>query len=212
MRITIGSVTSLVVLGVISLTLSSCTYIQRNVVDDCKNRAFIGSNLKAFVTARFHNPEAVRLGIVPFSSAANLAPEIGRTLAMRVHQELLPSGDVPIVEIFNREDWPGKRDEFYSGNFGAISIAREAQYDLVLVGMVAPLTRLDEMTLDLKVIEVESGTTAYYGRSVFRTGDDDVNDGLSSLWLSKREPSALVTPRVVDRLARCAVRGLRQVE
>ncbi len=212
MRIAIGPVTSMVVFGVISLTLTSCAYVQRNVVDDCKNRAFIGTNLRSFITSRFHNPEAVRLGIVPFSSAANLSPEIGRTLATRVHQEMLPAGDVAIIEIFNRQDWPGKSEEFYSGNYGAISIAREAQYDLVMVGMLAPMTRLDELTVDLKIIEVESGTTAYYGRSTFNTRQDDVNSALDSLWMSTRKPSALVTPMVVDKLARCAVHGMRAIE
>jgi len=212
MRIAIGTVTSMVVLGVISLTLTSCAYLQRHVIDDCKNRAFIGSNLRAFVSSRFHNPEAVRLGIIPFSSAANLSPEIGRTLAMRIHQEMLPAGDVPLIEIFNRQDWPGKSEEFYSGNFGAISIAREANYDLVMVGMLAPMTRLDELVADIKIIEVDSGTTVYYGRSSFRTGDDDVTSNLDSLWLAQRKPNALVTPMVVDKLARCAVHGMRQVE
>lgn len=181
-------------------------------MDDCKNRAFIGTNLKEYVSSRFHETNAVRMGIVPFSSAANLSPEVGRTLATRVHQEMLPAGDVPIVEVFNREDWPGKKEEFYSGNFGAISIAREAQYDLVLVGMIAPMTRLDQMTADIKIIEVESGTTVYYGRSSFETNTDDLQSGLDSLWLTKRQPSALVTPLVIDKLARCIVHGTRAID
>jgi len=202
----------MVCLGVISLTLTSCAYLQRAVVDDCKNRAFVGTPLKEFVTSRFHEADAVRLGIVPFSSAANISPEVGRTLAYRVHQEMLPAGDVPIIEVFNREDWPGKKEEFYSGNFGAISIAREAGYDLVLVGMVAPLTRLDSMSADVKIIEVESGTTVYYGRASFSTNSASIDAGLDSIWLTKRQPSALVMPMVIDKLARCIVHGVRKVE
>ena len=202
----------MVVCGVIFLTATSCSYVDKKLLDECKNRAFIGTNVRDYITSRFHSSQAVRLGIIPFSSAANLSPEIGRSIATRVHQELLPTGDFPLVEIFNRQDWPGKSEEFYSGNFGAISIGREAQYDLVMVGMVTPMTRLDELTVDTKVIEVESGTTVYYARSSYLTHRDDVSGALSWIGVSDRQPSALPTPGLIDRIGRCIVRGMRSVE
>ena len=130
-----------VILLTLGVTLHGCTYVTRHYAEPCKSRAYIGTNLTDFITKRFNTHAPVRVGIIPYSTPANLAPgygaetpSFGTQLARRIQQELVATEEIPMLEVFNREDWPGKKDEFYTGNFGAISFARQAGYDVIIVG------------------------------------------------------------------------------
>ncbi|MCB0340129.1 MAG: hypothetical protein KDD53_11020, partial [Bdellovibrionales bacterium] len=138
-------------------------------------------DLNEYISKRFPLKAPVRMAVIPFSVPANLSgysdehPSVGSKLAWKIHSLLLTTGRVPIVEVFNRQDWPGKKEEFFVGNFGAISNALEAEYDLVLIGYVEPLSTSHGMTIYSKVIDVDGGITVFYGRIDANTVVDDID-------------------------------------
>lgn len=200
------------------MVATGCGYINTHLIsrysDTCKTHTHIRMVLRDYLSRRYQAHSPVRLGIVPFSVAANLAAQntehqgLGEQLAWRTHQEFLQAGAVPIVEVLNRSDWPGKKDEFFSGNFGGLTMAREAGYDLVLTAYVEPLKSMDQMTAHVKLIEVESGITVWYGTVVASNSDDDINAAQSSVWLATRRPDKLAHTALVDRIATCTVKGI----
>lgn len=139
----------------------------------------------------------MRLAVIPFSAPANLSrhsdqrPALTDSLAWKIQAGLLQSAELPIVEVLNRQDWPGKKEEFFTGNHGALAQARSAGYDMILVGLLEPATDIRIMTAHTKVIEVESGITLWYGQSRVRSLDDQINKIGSGLHLIDRQPNQL---------------------
>jgi hypothetical protein len=220
-------------LSVILLTLfpvfalSGCfygRYAESLYRDTCNSRAYVQLGLEEYLKKRYPKYSPVRLAVVPFSVPANLAstgsefPGVGNTLASKVQADLLASGAVPMVEVLNRVDWPGKKDEFFTGNFGALSLAREAGYDLVLVGFLERMTKLSVMSAHTKLIDVESGVTIWYGQSTVDNLSPHYQRGqpwwlLGTFWWHGREePSNLELEPLQKDLARCIVQGVLTVE
>lgn len=199
---------------VTSLCLGACTFINSHFTEACNSRAHVRMVLADYLSRRYSSHSPVRMAIIPFSVPANLTslshnqPGLENELAWRVQQYLLSDGTLPIVEVFNRQDWPSKKDEFFTGNYGALSMAREANYDLVLVGMVEPMRSIDTMTAHAKLIEVESGITLWYATSTASSKRSNMDSIADSFWINDREPSRLYTDKIIDKLADCVVDSL----
>ncbi|NDC38842.1 MAG: hypothetical protein EBZ48_12460 [Proteobacteria bacterium] len=197
---------------------TGCAVVARHYAEPCKSRAFIGANLADYISSRFDRKAPVRLAIVPYSVPANLSfanaehPGLGTEMAWRIQSELLPTGLVPIVEVFNRQDWPAKKDEFFSGNFNALQMARDAGYDLVMVGSIQPQRSMDSFTARTKVIEVDSGTTVFYGESTVTTNRPSWEEARASVWLDKVTPNQLYIPDMLHELGRCIVRSVKSAD
>lgn len=206
------SVKALAALTCISLT--SCSLVSRHFQETCQSKAFSQQILADYIATRFVPNSPARLAIVPASVPANMSsftneqPGVGNELAWKIHQAVLSHHQIPIVEVLNRQEWPGKKEEFFTGNFGAIQFARDAGYDFVLVTRVEPQRSLDSATAYTKVIDVESGTTIYYGTSTASTLRDDYNDWTAPLGLSKRDPSLVYTNQIFDALAKCIAKDV----
>lgn len=197
----------------VALTLNGCSYLHTRYGETCNSRAYIQRDLEQFISARFHSKAPVRLAVIPFTVPANLTakrntPGLQNELAWKVHQELASKNRLPIVEVFNRQDWPQKAEEFFTGNFGAISFSREAGYDLVLVGYLENFKSLDTMVAHTKIIEVESGMTVWYGKTTAHSRRPDFNQIESRLWLEDKRPDLIYSGPLVDDLARCIVNGV----
>jgi hypothetical protein len=185
-----------------------------NIKESCKNRAHTNLGLSDFISSRFHRGSPVRLGIMPFSVPANLSsyntehPGVGNRLAWSVRSHLLGKEEIPIVEVFNRPSLPGHKDEFFTGNFGAISLAREAGYDLVMVGYLEPTRSINTAILHTKIIEVEGGITVWFGESELLSREKTIQSYEDS-WFGRGEvPSKVFTNELFDSLAKCAVEGM----
>lgn len=154
------------------------------------------------------------MAVIPFSVPANIStfstdrPGLGNELAWEVHARLLETQSIPIVEVLNRQDWPGKRDEFFSGNFGAISVAREAGYDLVMVGYVAPVQSLNRLSAHTKIIEVESGITLWYGETVVVSDRSWMSPLKSTIFYDNTVPNQLTTTQQAHKLAKCIAKDV----
>lgn len=147
--------------------------------------------------------------MIPFDVPANLAsrgaqmPGLGNQLAWAIHRQLLQTEIFPIIEVLNREDWPRKREQFFTGNFGALRFASDANYDLIVLGYLEPINRLDTWTVHTKVIEVASGTTLWFGTSTVYTSRMDMLEVSSSVGLTDRRPDLLYGSALLDEVAQC---------
>ena len=192
-----------------AVVLSGCLMINRYVGDDCNTRAYVRTDIPGFIDQRFKGGTTARMAVIPFVTQANFtaqnseSPGVSDQLAWSVHRELLGYDTLPIIEVFNRQDWPGKKDDFFTGNFGALTLARDAGYDLVLVGYLEKITRLDEWTVHTKIIDVDSGTTLWYGTSRVTNNRGDLLEVSSTMGLTDRRPDMLDTKQMTDRAAIC---------
>jgi hypothetical protein len=204
--------------SVMFLTLSSglcgCLLLERRYGETCNTRAYAWTDIEGFINQRFTPHSPVRMAIIPFVTPANLAqrdnelPGLGNQLAWSVQRELLSTEVFPVVELLNRQDWPGKKEEFFTGNFGAISYSRDAGYDLVLIGYLEPQSRLDTWTIHTKLIEVDSGITLWYGTSQVSTMRKDMLEVSSTLGLTNRRPDLLYTDALLGEAAACIARDM----
>lgn len=121
---------------------------------------------------------------------------------------MLQSHEIPIVEVLNRHDWPGKRDEFFTGNFGAIQTAREAGYDMVLTGIVDPIKSSGRLQASSKVIDTASGVTVWFGQSSVTATKDFMHTLALESGLEGRAPSDTGFNSMVEELSRCVVKGV----
>lgn len=180
----------------------------------CKNHAYVRQVLSDYLSTRFHSHAPVRLAVIPFSVPANVSaysselPGLGNELAWSVRSELVRHEASPIIEVLNRYDWPGKKDEFFLGNHQAIAVAREAGYDLVLVGLLEGMGSLDEAILHSKLIDVAAGVTVWNGRSTSTRSESLWHQTKDWLDIDRRVPSASRVRPLMNHVANCAVRGI----
>lgn len=218
-------VSSLTVALTLSLLWTGCSYLglepdrysdpseqqryEQSYVDQCNSHAYIRTVLSDYISNRFPSGAQVRTAVVPFSTPANLAessiehPGLGAALARTVQASLLETNALSIVEIFNRQDWPGKKEEFHSGNFGAIAFAREAGYDLVIVGLVEPPNSIRSLSAQAKVIETESGITLWYGRAKVEHKETSWDGFKDWLTFTDKVPAKLNYSQITEQVARC---------
>lgn len=193
---------------------TGCSYLEHRYGETCNSRAYARAPLAEHLTKRFGRHAPVRLAVIPLAVPANLAaksdelPGMGNLLAWQLHAELTRTEEIPIVEVLEREDWPGKKEEFFHGDFDAIEYARNAGYDLVLIGYVEPMRNLDSLSVFTKLIEVESGITLWYGKTSVESRTQDANRLVAGLWLGDRRPDELPINTLIDRAARCIAKEI----
>lgn len=199
-----------------ALLCTGCSVLHEHSTQECKSHAYVRTILKDYLSTRFRTNAQPRMAIIPFTTAANLSgrevqkPSLGSELAWKVHARMLDTGDFPIVEVLNRQDWPGKKDEFFTGNFGALQYGREAGYDLVMVGYLENLTSLDKMSAYVKIIEIETGITLWYGKTTVATYRPELQRAGAWLGIRDERPDQFYIPETVEGLAACIARDVTE--
>jgi hypothetical protein len=191
------------------LFVAGCAPLFYSSYEQCNSRAYLKNDIPAYIKSRYHSGAPVRMAVIPFSTPANLAarnnelPGMGNELAWKIRNELISTGEIPMVEVLNRSDWPRKKEEYHLGNFGALGQARAAGYDLVLVGKVENLRSMDSLTANVKVIEVDTGITLWSGESQV-TSDRRYQTRRMDPWGGPTYiPSQLNTNLLIDEMAGC---------
>jgi hypothetical protein len=206
-------------LGLFLMALtSSCSLISRKTFElsgeECKTHAYINQDLESYLSQRFGSRSQPRLGIIPFSVQANFSgwgqykPNWGYDLAVMLHQQLLSSGKVKISEVLDRRDWPGKSEEFFAGNFGAIQSAKNAGYDLVLVGQQESLRNVSDLTIVTKLIDTDSGITVWYAKSTVYSYRPEIEKSAAYVNLSTRRPDLNYATDNAQALSKCIVEAM----
>ncbi len=198
------------------LAQMGCSLINSRFGESCKWHANVQLVLEDYINKRFPSHSPVRMAVIPYSTQANLSaynverPGVGNEMAWTIQKILLSRGIVPIVEVLNRQDWPGKKEEFFTGNHGAIAQAREAGYDLLMVGYVEPARSLDRLVVQSKLIEAESGITIWYGTVETWSRRKELNQWSDRFWLDQQRPD--LNTSLIDELAekssKCTVSAL----
>lgn len=201
---------------------SSCSWVARQTYDyvgeECKTRAHIDNSLPDFLSQRFGSKSQARLGIIPFTVPANFSawgegrPDWGYELAVMTHQELLAAREIPVIEVLDRRDWPGKAEEFYAGNFGALQLARNAGYDLVMVGVLEPLRSANSLAVSSKIIDTASGITVWYATTEAFTYRPEIERSAAYINLTPKRPDLAYTPEMAREIARCIAVGVSSPE
>ena len=202
----------------LTTTLSSCAFFENRVgehfQESCQSHAYTQIPLLDYISKRYVPNSPVRIGVVPATAPSNMMslyneqPSAGNQLAWRIQQDLLNYGELPIVEVLNRQEWPGKKDEFFTGNFGAIRYAREAGYDIVVVSNIQPMRGPDELSAFAKVIDVASGATIYYGKTTSISNRQEFKNFFANVNMIDRTPSALPTNYLMDSLGQCVSQAI----
>ena len=198
----------------LALSWSGCALITHHVGETCNTRAYVRTDIAGFIDQRFKGGTTARMAVVPFVTQANFTaqnselPGISDQLAWGVHRELLAYDTLPIIEVFNRQDWPGKKDDFFPGNFGALSLARDAGYDLILIGYMDRIVRLDTWVIHTKIIDVDSGTTLWYGTSTVKTRQPDLYEVSGTFGLTSQRPDILYISPMIDEASSCIARDI----
>lgn len=186
--------------------------------DDCNNRSFIKNDIQDFISSRYLRDSPVRMAVIPYSVPVSFStqsinmPGLDLKIAAKVKAELHKMEIVPIIELFHRTSWPRKKDEFFAGNHGALSFARQAGYDLILVGHVDAGKKIGEMRAETKIIDVSTGITLYYG-----SADTDVSGKAnyqSESWFynARRRPDLVMHRPLLDKLSMCIANGIGEEE
>ncbi len=141
--------------------------------EECTIHADIEENIHDYLRSRYDESKPKRFAIMPFDVPENFSPpgalpgalanNTGQELARRLQQALVAQQDIGIVEVFDRESWQKKRDEFFRGNYVAIDQARSAGYDLLIVGMLEPITNGTTLRFQTKVIDLSGNMTVWSG-------------------------------------------------
>ena len=145
--------------------------------EECKIRTYIEVGLRDYLTKRNNSGEAPRFAVIPFDVPATFAltgPEsnnFGRQLAAMFNQELLRQGELGVVELFDTAHWPGKRADFFSGNYQAIELARKAGYDFVVLGYMEDIVNESDISLFTRIIDTSNGLTVWYARSTVSSNE-----------------------------------------
>ncbi len=176
-------------------------------------RAYVNAGLLDYLKTRYDSTNTSRLAIIPFNVPESFAPSgmqsrhFGRDIALNFHQEIVGSGELGIVELFNRDRWPGKRAEFSHGNYQAIESARNAGYDLVLVGYLEDIVNETDLTLLTKLIDTSNGVTLWYGRTVTYSARRPLRRSISeySFGFVRDRPDSFAFQERVAEMARCTV-------
>lgn len=186
--------------------------------EGCKIRTIVNQDLSGYLSTRYHYNQPVRLAVIPFDVPESFARpgddthHFGRRLAKNFQEELLQRGLPNIVELFNRENWPGKRDDFFSGNYQSIEYARNAGYDLVLLGHMQDIRDDDQMVVYTKVIDVANSVSIWSAKTTVFSRQRGINRELDMVVKGVRQPELFPFTEQASELARCTVEEIAHGE
>lgn len=143
-----------------------------------------------------------------FAPAGNESQHFGRELARKLVQEFHSTGEVKIVELFNQDRWPGKREEFFTGNHRAMQLAADAGYDLVMVGYMEELRTDDSINIYTKIIDTSNGITVWSAMTNTFSNQRFIDRTLSAARVSAERPSMYLFPERADEFASCTVNAI----
>lgn len=182
--------------------------------EECKFRTYANVGVLEFTKARFQPGQGVRLAVIPFDVPATFTRSWdetgtwGRDLAVLFQGEFFRSGEFGIVELFDRDRWPGKRFDFASGNYQAIEAARNAGYDLVLIGQLEELRDDYRLMFHTRLIDTAEGITLWDGITELRSHRRGDREALARLRLVKDRPELFYFNERAEKAASCTVREI----
>ncbi|MCB0346899.1 MAG: hypothetical protein KDD66_17405 [Bdellovibrionales bacterium] len=174
-------------------------------------RTIVNQNIESYLSNRYHYNQPVRVAVIPFDVPETFARpgedmhHFGRRLAKNFQEELLQRGTFSIVELFDRESWPGKRDDFFSGNYQSIDYARNAGYDFVLIGHMQDIRNDEQLVVYSKLIDVSNSVTVWSAKATVTSSQREINKGVDSVFKGTGRPELFYFSDQAEEVARCTV-------
>ena len=185
---------------------------------DCKIRAYLDSGVRDFVSTRYRSHLPVRMAILPFIVPETFAPvgdvsrNFGRELASKFQMALLGTQEISIVELFDRERWPGRKEEFFAGNYKAIQFARDGGYDLLMIGYMEPPINDKDMVVHTKVIDAVNGVTLWHATTTATSYARQDRKLMSRFEMVKNRPDLFAFTERTAELVQCTVNDMFKSE
>ncbi len=180
---------------------------------ECKIRTYTEQNLLDYLTSYDYLENQLRFGVIPFNVPETFAPpgndnvHYGREIAKKFTLELQAKGELPIIELFNRDRWPGKREEFFTGNYKALEYGRLAGYDFVVVGYMEDIVNDNELGVYCKIIDTTNGITIWSSYTVLTSNKRFYREAAAKVTYGNipNRPDLFHFPERLDELAKCTV-------
>ena len=181
--------------------------------EGCKIQAYIDTPFQDYLSRRFNKGQPWRIAVIPFdvpesfASSVDRPDDYGYQLAELFQRELLKKAEGGIVEVFGRDRWPGKKEEFFRGNYTAIQLAAHAGYDLVIVGYMQEIRNESDLSFFTKVIDTESGVTVWFAETMVYSKARSRRRLLSTLTYGvyKYQPELFAFPSLSELFTQCTV-------
>ena len=186
--------------------------------EQCKVRTYINYPLRTYISARYGDKNPVRTMILPFvvpesfTGANQDIPNFGKEIAAEFAAQLREAGVLPIVELYNVDRWPGRREDFSTGNFQAINLARNAGFDFLLVGYLEDLKADDTFNVQIKLIDISNNITLNHSLLKATSKDRLWRREIGRSILVQDVPAIYSFPEITDEAARCGVEALLNEE
>jgi len=156
--------------------------------------------------------------ILPFVVPENFAqpgadvPNVGRELAVEFAAQFRGAGAIPVVEMYNVDRWPGRREDFATGNYQALQLARNAGFDFLVVGYLEDLKGDDFFNIQVKLIDVSNNITLHHSLLRAYSRDRLWSREFGRSWFVQEHPNNYSFPEIIDESARCGVEAMMSDE
>lgn len=181
---------------------------------ECKYRAYLDSDLGIYLNAREYNGIPVRVAVVPFDVPEAFAADpsrddrLGVDLARSFVRELLSAGTTGVIELFDVEHWQGKREDFFTGNYEAMRLARDAGYGFLALGYLDEVKNSHELKFFLKTIDVTKNMTLTYHEFTIESDKAWERTVLEEASLIREQPGRADFEGRLEKFNSCAVKQL----
>jgi len=181
--------------------------------EGCKIRTHTNAKLVDYVSGRFSSTTAVRALIIPFDVPESFAgswnnyhdQHYGRELARLLRAELARTGELGIIELFAQNSWPGKRDEYFVGNYRAIQLAKDAGFQILILGHMEDLKNDEEMVILTKIIDATNNVTIWDAKTMVYSRDRAIGKLMGDMKLLRERPDLFNFPERAEEFAYCTV-------
>jgi hypothetical protein len=153
---------------IILLILSSCSKLLESHFPKqtvCKTHTYINNDISSYIRTHYPKEKNLRTGVVGIDLPENLSQsgnsfpqEINWTLASTLYQTNLFN----IIELIDNQHWLGKREEFFRGNFKAITLARKNNFNFIVLAYLKDINKTKELQLYIKLIDSIKGITIWH--------------------------------------------------
>lgn len=186
--------------------------------ETCKIDTYLNAGLRHYISSQYRSKKDFRAVILPFETQEQFAyhgPEsdrVGWMLARKIQTQILGTGAIPIVEFYQYGNWPGKKNDFFNGNYIAQEFARNAGYDLLIVGYLEPIVHKDQLVLHTKAIDPATSVTLWNARATVSSYMQGINDSLARARLDTQQREMFYFPEKFEELTQCTTRSLTSEE
>lgn len=163
----------------------------------CNIRAYISSGTEDYIKYQQYRKNSGRVAILPFDVPESFSPwlskeseGLGRKIAYQVAGEVIRHGALPLVEIYDL-DWPGKREEFFKGNYSALQYVRNAGYDYLILGYLDLPAGTSTLRFYNKLIDVKTNVTIWYGTTTVVETLGQVDRNFAALGILNERPGLI---------------------